>query len=79
MKLSKKLKHKPSPKREKTKEDIINLTRKYKELKCYRKVDRYFGFSNGTTGNIIRGNQYYEFQDLIKNILNNWQNKIINI
>ena len=70
-KLSEKFKHKPSWNRTKTKEDIINIIKKYKELKSYRKVDRYFGFSNGTTGSIIRGKNYYEFQELIKNILNN--------
>lgn len=69
MKLSKKLKHKPSLNREKSKEDIINIILKYKELKSYRKVDKFFSFSNGTTGKIIRGDNYYDYQYLIKNML----------
>lgn len=70
IKLSKAFKHRPSWNRIKTKEDIINITLKYKELKCYREVDRYFGFSNGITGAIIRGDIYYDYQNLIKEILN---------
>ena len=58
------------PKRIKQKQDIINIVLKYKELKCYRKVDRYFGFANGTTGNIIRGKLYFDYQNLIKDMLN---------
>lgn len=70
-KIRQKLKHKPSSHRKKTKDDIVNIILKYKEFKNYRKVDRFFGFSNGTTGNIIRGNIYYDYQPLIKEILNN--------
>ena len=69
IKLSKALKHRASWNRVKRKEDIINIVQKYKELKSYRKVDRYFGFSNGTTGNIIRGTLYHDFQEIIKQIL----------
>ena len=69
-KISQAFKHRPSWNRTKTKEDIINIVLKYKELKCYRKVDRYFGFSNGITGSIIRGDIYYDYQNLIKEILN---------
>lgn len=68
-KISGSLKHRPSCNRNKTKKDIENIVLKYNELKSYRKVDRFFGFSNGTTGNIIRGNSYYEFQNLITQIL----------
>ena len=70
VKLSKAFKHRPSWNRVKEKQDIINIVLKYRELKCYRKVDRYFGFANGTTGNIIRGVIYYDYQNLIKDILN---------
>lgn len=70
IKLSKSLKHRPSWNRIKQKQDIINIILKYKELKCYRKVDRYFGFANGTTGNIIRGKIYFDYQNLIKDMLN---------
>ena len=56
--------------RKKTKKDIINIVLKYKELKCYRAVDRYFGFSNSTTRDIISGKQYNDYQSLIKKILN---------
>lgn len=70
-KISKIHKHKISPNRQKTKEDIINIVLKYKELKSYRKVDRFFGFSNRTTRDIICGVNYYNYQDLIKEILNN--------
>ena len=70
IKLSKALKHRPSWNRIKQKQDIINIVLKYKELKCYRKVDRYFGFANGTTGNIIRGKIYFDYQNLIKDMLN---------
>lgn len=69
LKLSKSLKHKPSSFRLKTRDDIIKIVLKYKELKSYRKVDKHFGFANGTTGNIIRGSIYYDYQDLIKKIL----------
>lgn len=55
--------------RTKDKNDIINIVNKYKELKSYRKVDRYFGFSNGTTGEIIRGDIYCNYQKLIRKIL----------
>ena len=70
IKLSKVFKHRPSWNRIKQKQDIINIVLKYKELKCYRKVDRYFGFANGTTGNIIRGKIYFDYQNLIKDMLN---------
>lgn len=70
IKLSKVFKHRPSRNRIKQKQDIINIVLKYKELKCYRKVDRYFGFANGTTGNIIRGTIYYDYQNLINKIIN---------
>lgn len=70
-KLRKIFKHRPGYIRRKTKEDIIKIALKYKELKKYRKVDRFFGFSNGVTGSIIRGDIYYDYQDLIKEILNN--------
>lgn len=63
-------KHRKGNCRNKTKEDIIDIVLKYKELKCYREVDRYFGFANGTTGNIIRGDIYFEYQNLIKDMLN---------
>lgn len=70
IKLSRTLKHRPSSNRIKGKQEIINIVLKYKELRCYRKVDRYFGFANGTTGNIIRGDIYYDYQSLIKELLN---------
>lgn len=70
-KLSKINKNKPNfSSRKRTKEDIINIVLKYKELNNYRKVDRYFGLSNGTTGEIIRGEIYNDYQNLIKEILN---------
>lgn len=61
--------HRPFVGRTKTREDIINIVLKYKELKSYRKVDRYFNFANGTTGAIVRGDQYYDYQELIKELL----------
>ena len=70
-KLSELYTHKPGFNRSKTKEDIIQIALKYKEFKNYRKVDRFFGFSNGTTGDIIRGKTYYDYRPLIKEILNN--------
>lgn len=70
IKISKALKGKISQNRLKTREDIIKIVLKYKELKCYREVDRYFGFSNGTTGNLIRGNIYNDYQKMIKDLLN---------
>ena len=70
LKISKLFKHRPSWNRTKTKEDIVNIVLKYKELKCYRKVDRYFGFANGITGAIIRGDIYYDYQPLIRELLN---------
>lgn len=70
LKLSKSLKHKPSSFRLKTRDDIIKIVLKYKELKSYRKVDKHFGFANGTTGNIIRGKIYFDYQNLIKDMLN---------
>lgn len=70
-KLSKLFTHRIGVNRSKTKEEIIQIALKYKEFKNYRKVDRLFGFSNGTTGDIIRGNIYYDYQPLIKEILNN--------
>lgn len=70
MKLSNALKNRPRQDRKKTQEDIIKIVIKYKELKNYREVDRYFGYANGTTGNIIRGKNYNDFQLLIKNLLN---------
>lgn len=70
-KLSKIFTHRIGTNRSKTKEDIINIVLKYKKLKNYRKVDRFFNLSNGTTGNIIRGNLYYDYQPIIKKILNN--------
>ena len=69
-KLRKLFKHRPASNRNKTKEDIIKIALKYKELNSYRKVDRFFGFGNGITGCIIRGDRYYEYQELIKEILN---------
>lgn len=47
----------------------IKQTVKTTKIK-YRKVDRYFGFANGTTGNIIRGKLYFDYQNLIKDMLN---------
>ena len=70
-KLRKKFKHRPASNRNKSSEDIIKIALKYKELKCYRKVDRFFGFANGITGSIIRGDIYYDHQELIKKILEN--------
>lgn len=69
-KLSKSLKYRPTWNRQKSKEDIINIAKKYKELKKYRKVDKFFGYANGTTGSIIRGEIFNEYQDIIKDILN---------
>lgn len=69
-KISKKLKNRKSPTRNKDKEDIINIIDKYIELKCYRKVDRYFKLSNGTTRNIIKGYTYNDFQYIVKEKLN---------
>lgn len=62
-------KHRPFKHRKKSKENIIEIALKYKELKNYRAVDRFFGFANGTTGTIIRGEIYYDYQDLIKELL----------
>ena len=70
VKLSMVLKHKKGN-RLKNKDDIIKIVSKYKELGNYRKVDRFFNFANGTTGEIIRGDIYHDYQDLIKSILNN--------
>ena len=70
-KLSELFAHRIATNRNKTKKDIIQITLKYKELKSYRKVDNFFGFSNGTTGNIIRGKFYHDYQSLIKEILKN--------
>lgn len=50
--------------------DIINIVNKYKELDSYRKVDRYFGFSNRMTRDIIVGVYYKDYQQLIKKLLN---------
>ena len=50
--------------------DLKNGVLSIKELKCYRKVDRYFVFANGTIGNIIRGKLYFDYQNLIKDMLN---------
>lgn len=69
-KLSKKFKGRKCPLRPKTKEDIIEIAKKYLELKSYRKVDRFFGFANGTTGNIIRGINYNDYQYIVKRIIN---------
>lgn len=68
-KISLALKHRKGNNRQKNKEDIIKIVLKYKELKKYRKVDRFFGFSNGITGQIIRGEIYNDYQSLINNIL----------
>ena len=76
IKLSNALKHRPSWNRAKSEEDIIKIVLKYKEFQNYRKVDRYFNLANGTTGDIIRGNIYYDYQDLIKNLLTN-KNKVV--
>ena len=69
-KISNKLKGRINKARPKTKEDIIKIANKYLELKSYRKVDRYFEFSNGTTGKIIKGLNYADYQKVIKDILN---------
>lgn len=69
-KISLTLKNRKGNNRLKSKNDIINITLKYKELNNYRKVDRFFGFANGTTGEIIRGNIYNDYQELINEILN---------
>lgn len=70
-KIKQKLLHRPNfCCRTRTKEDIINIVMKYKELKSYRKVDRYYKFANGTTGSIIRGEIYNDYQLLIKKLLN---------
>ena len=64
--------HKPKYScRRKTKEDIINIVNKYKELRNYREVDRYFNFSNKTTRDIIVGEIYHDYQPMIKKMLNN--------
>lgn len=68
-KLSKLFKNRKNPTRPKTKEDIIEITKKYIELNSYRKVDRFFGFANGTTGNIIRGINYNDYQPIIQKML----------
>lgn len=68
-KLREKNLHKPFYRR-KSKKQIIEIVEKYKELKTYRKVDKFFNFCNGTTGRIIRGNEYYDYQELVKKILN---------
>lgn len=69
-KLSELFTHRIGVNRNKTKEDIIKIALKYKELKSYRKVDRFFKFSNATTRKIIVGETYYDYQTLIKEILN---------
>lgn len=70
IKITQQLINRPAWNREKSKDDIVNIALKYKELKCYRKVDRYFNLSNGKTGEIIRGDAYHEYQPLIKELLN---------
>lgn len=55
--------------RRKSKEDIIEIAKKYKEFGSYREVDRYFNFANRTTRDIIVGKIYYNYQPLIKEIL----------
>lgn len=71
-KISERMKNKPNyNNRQKSKEEIIKIVLKYKELGCYRKVDRYFGFSNGITGAIIRGDIYFDYQNLVKSLLEN--------
>lgn len=69
LKISNSLKGKKSPMRNKSEQDIINIAKKYKEFQNYRKVDRFFNYANGTTGEIIRGEKYKEYQNLIKQIL----------
>lgn len=55
--------------RRKSKEDIIEIAKKYKEFGSYREVDRYFNFANRTTRDIIVGKIYYEYQPLVQKIL----------
>jgi hypothetical protein len=62
-------KNRPSYNRNKTEKDIMQIVIKYKELQKYRKVDNFFGFANGTTGNIIRGKNYKEFKQKIDDFL----------
>ena len=68
-KLKNSLKGRPSHTRNKTKEDIIKIALKYKEIQSYRQVDRFFGLANGTTGKIIKGKNYKEFKQIINEIL----------
>ena len=77
LKLSKIFKHRPTWNRIKTKDDIIKLTLKYKELGSYRAVDRYFGYSNGITRKIITGVFYYEYQPLVQMLLQREESDII--
>lgn len=56
--------------RSKTRQDIINIVLKYKEKHNFRYVDRYYGLSNKTTRNIIKGFSYKDYQPLIQKILN---------
>jgi hypothetical protein len=57
--------------RNKTEQDIINIVLKYKEKHNFRYVDRYFGFSNKTTRDIIKGLSYKDYQPLIQELLKN--------
>lgn len=69
-KIREKLKYRPNVRiRTLTRNDIINIVLKYKKLNSYRSVDRLFKFANGTTGSIIRGEIYNDYQGLIKSLL----------
>lgn len=69
-KIREKLKYRPNVRiRTLTRNDIINIALKYKKLNSYRAVDRFFKFANGTTGSIIRGEIYNDYQGLIKSLL----------
>ena len=54
---------------EKMEQDMCEF-KKYIKMTNDLLVDRYFGFANGTTGNIIRGKLYFDYQNLIKDMLN---------
>ncbi len=62
-------KNKIKSNRKKAKQDIINIVLKYKETYNFRSVDRYYGFSNRTTRDIIKGFSYKDYQPLIQKLL----------
>ena len=50
--------------------ECLSVEKDHRAETIYFKVDRYFGFANGITGAIIRGDIYYDYQPLIRELLN---------